>query len=101
MQSGITTVVEKRRFRRSGALLLAVMACAAQGCLQLGGRTTYVHESSQTEARLSGLEARVGALEQALATRSSAPIQLPPGEPIIGQAPPPHAMNSTLSVRRP
>lgn len=103
VQSGITTVHKTWRFRRSGGLLLAGLAlCTMPGCLQLGGRTTYVQQSAETEARLTGLETRVGALEQALATRSAAPIHLPPGEPIIGQAAPPQqAMKSTFNMRRP
>lgn len=33
------------------------------GCLNLGGKTTYVTEGGETSNRLSSLEARVGALE--------------------------------------
>ncbi len=38
------------------------------GCLNLGGKTTHVHETPETKSRLSALETRVGALEQAFST---------------------------------
>lgn len=60
------------------------MACAAGGCLTLGGKT-YVHESPETEARLVGLETRVQALEHALSTLSAPSQQYVPGEPMPGQ----------------
>ena len=40
------------------------------GCLSLGGRTTYVEETPETAARLSALETRVSALEQALSIQA-------------------------------
>jgi hypothetical protein len=71
-------------------LLSAVFACAAGGCLSLGGRTTYVHESANTDARLTALETRVGALEQAFTTRAATPPPLhQSGLPIVGQSNPP------------
>lgn len=81
------------RFRRAGGLLLAAgVVCSAGGCLSLGGRTTYVQASPETEARIRGLETRVGALEQAVTTRAAAPPLHESGMPIIGQAnsPPPY-----------
>lgn len=71
------------RFRLGpGLLLSAAVACAAGGCLTLGGRTTYVQPSAETEARIVGLETRVQALEHAVGTLSSSSPQYMPGEPI-------------------
>ena len=36
----------------------------ATGCLNLGGRTTYVQENPESARRLSDLETRVSQLEQ-------------------------------------
>lgn len=55
----------------------------------MGGRTTYVQTSPEIEARVKGLETRVGALEQALSTRGIPAIEPNSGERIISQAPPP------------
>jgi hypothetical protein len=41
-----------------------VIAPLLAGCLNLGGRTTYVQENADTLGRLGVLESRVGALEQ-------------------------------------
>jgi len=70
-------------------MLMGLLACVAGGCLSLGGRTTYVQASPETEARIKGLEARIGALEQALATGGIPPVEPNPGQRIISQAPPP------------
>ncbi|MBC7851856.1 MAG: hypothetical protein IAF94_00325 [Pirellulaceae bacterium] len=61
-----------RAFYRTCQSLLLVSAFLGMfsGCLNLGGRTTNVHNNPQTNARLSGLETRVNALEQALRTTS-------------------------------
>lgn len=45
----------------SGFVLLVVAISA--GCLNLGGRTTYLQENPETSGRISALETRVGALE--------------------------------------
>ena len=75
------------RFSRASALLLAAgVVCSAGGCLSLGGRTTYVQASPEVEARIRGLETRVGALEQAVTTRAATPPLHESGLPIIGQA---------------
>lgn len=72
-----------RRPRLEGGLLLcAAVACVAGGCLTLGGRTTYVQPSAETEARIAGLETRVQALEHAVGTLSSPSPQYVRGEPI-------------------
>lgn len=79
------------RLRPSGGLLLGgILACAAGGCLSLGGRTTtYMQTSPETEARITGLETRVSALEQAATTRGASSIEYESGERIIGQSNPP------------
>ncbi len=51
-------------------LLVSGFIVTSAGCLSLGGRTTNVHDNPQTNARLSALETRVNALEQALRTTS-------------------------------
>ncbi len=78
----------RRRYGRavSGFLLAGTCMCCASGCLSLGGRTTYVQTSPETEARIRGLETRVGALEQAFATRSVPSVQHGAGEAIIGRS---------------
>lgn len=53
-------------------LLLASAQLSATGCLNLGGRTTYVQEAPETTARLTALETRVTALEAAFSTTASA-----------------------------
>ena len=47
----------------------------APGCLNLGGRTTHVHDNPDTANRISALESRVSALEQVI-TRSAS-IEVP------------------------
>ncbi len=80
------------RLRRSGGILFSIVLLgAAGGCLSLGGRTTYVQASPETDARIRGLETRVSALEQAATTRAAPPLPLGRGEPIIGQANPPRS----------
>lgn len=80
-------VLTRWRFRRAGGLLLASgVACAAGGCLSLGGRTTYVQQSPENEARIKALETRVGALEQAFATRAAASPLNGSGIPMISRA---------------
>jgi len=53
--------------------LFSVLAgiISTAGCLNLGGRTTNVHDNPKTNGRLSALETRVGALEQAFQTTSA------------------------------
>ena len=53
-------------------MLLTVLLLATTGCLNLGGRTTYVQETPETKSRLTALETRVGALEQAYQTTATA-----------------------------
>jgi hypothetical protein len=48
------------------------------GCLSLGGKTTYVQESSETASRISALETRLGILEQAVLNGPSATVMPPP-----------------------
>jgi hypothetical protein len=77
----------RRSFRRAGGLLLAgAAACGAGGCFNLGGRTTYVQQSPETDARLRALETRVGALEQAFTTRAATPPLPQSALPLIGQS---------------
>jgi hypothetical protein len=79
-----------RRLRCLGGLLLAgAFACAAGGCLSLGGRTTtYMQTSPETEARIKGLETRVAALEQAATTRAAPSLQYESGAQILSQSGP-------------
>jgi hypothetical protein len=72
------------RPRLAGCALFALgVALSGSGCLSLGlgGRTTYVQESPETSARVSALETRVSALEQAFsltsATSGTMPAALP------------------------
>jgi hypothetical protein len=91
MHKGIEAVAEWR-LRPSGRLLFAgVLACAAGGCLSLAGRTTnYMQASPEMETRITGLETRVSALEQAATTRGASSIEYESGERIISQSNPPH-----------
>jgi hypothetical protein len=57
-----------------------VVAISLTGCLNLGGRTTYVQENSDTLGRLGVLESRVGALEQSF-IRTTASVVPPASEP--------------------
>jgi hypothetical protein len=41
------------------------VAVSQSGCLSLGGRTTYVQEKPETLGRITALETRMSALEQA------------------------------------
>jgi hypothetical protein len=69
-------LVIPRRFqswRSSGWLLAGLLVGVTGGCLSLGGRTTYVDTSPETQARIAELENRIAVLEQALAGRSTAP----------------------------
>jgi hypothetical protein len=50
---------------------IALLAFTA-GCLSLGGRTTHVHDSPESAARIAALEARVAELEASIG-RSSIP----------------------------
>lgn len=60
-----------RQFRVSAFVFIISLSIIAQaGCLNLGGRTTYVQEKPETAGRLTALETRVSALEQALSTTS-------------------------------
>ncbi len=52
----------------SSGLFASGLLLTLTGCLNLGGRTTYVHETPETQGRLKALETRVSALEQALQT---------------------------------
>ena len=45
------------------------------GCLNLGGRTTHVHDNPDTNNRLSTLESRVSALEQVI-TRQAGSVEI-------------------------
>jgi hypothetical protein len=54
------------RFRVLMLLLSAAALPMTVGCLSLGGKTTYVTESSADSERISALETRVGILEQAV-----------------------------------
>lgn len=53
--------------RCATVLSVAALALSLPGCLHLGlgGRTTVVHEKPETSGRISALETRVSALEQA------------------------------------
>ncbi len=59
----------------SAVLCAGGMLLSLTGCLNLGGRTTYVHETPETKSRLQALETRVGALEQAFQTTSGTVVQ--------------------------
>lgn len=69
-------------------LYCAASICGLPGCLTLGGRTTYMQASPEIEARVKGLETRVGALERAMSVQSTT---LPPysagAEEIISRSP--------------
>jgi hypothetical protein len=56
-------------------LSFLALAFPMSGCLSLGGKTTHVHDNPDTLQRISGLEQRVGILEQAL--------RLSPSESVI------------------
>lgn len=49
-------------------LVIGGLLLAQSGCLNLGGRTTVVQEKPETAGRITALETRVSALEQALST---------------------------------
>lgn len=73
-----------RRFHRLGGLFLTgLLVSVSTGCLSLGGKTTYVQTSPETEARIAGLETRIGALEQAVTTRAVASPQFQPGGQVL------------------
>ena len=65
-------------YRVATLLMTSALVACLPGCLNLGGRTTNVHDNPQTNGRLSALETRVSALEQAFQTTSvevPAPVQ--------------------------
>lgn len=68
-----------------GRMLAGAIVFAAGGCLSLGGKTTYMQTSPETEARIAGLETRVGALEQAQFTRSVPAVEYGSGETVFGR----------------
>lgn len=74
-----------RPSRGGGVLLAGILLVSAGGCLSLGGSTTYLEETPETKARISSLETRVGALEQAFSLRSTAPASY---ESVAPAAPP-------------
>jgi len=95
------TVLNRWRFRRAGGLLLAgAVVCGAGGCFSLGGRTTYVQQSPETDSRLRALETRVAALEQAFTTRAATPPLTESGMSIIGQANSPRPYKSADQTAR-
>ncbi len=85
--------------RASGLLLVGASLHAAGGCLSLGGKTTYVQGTPESEARICGLETRVNALEQALATRSAASMPYETGEAVIGEPVTPLPLNGPAKGR--
>jgi hypothetical protein len=64
-------------FRASLAIGGMALATSLTGCLSLGGRTTYVQEKPETLGRITALETRVSALEQAYVRDPSCEV-LPP-----------------------
>jgi hypothetical protein len=48
-------------------LLTAAVVLSSTGCLNLGGKTTHVHDNPETNTRLAAVENRVSILEQVLA----------------------------------
>jgi hypothetical protein len=59
----------------------AALAVSLPGCLNLGGRTTIVQEKPETLGRITALETRVGALEQAVVVGHGAEHLPTPAEP--------------------
>jgi hypothetical protein len=55
-------------------IVVAAVLAPLAGCLNLGGRTTYVQDNTQTLGRLAALESRMGALEQSLVRATAAGI---------------------------
>lgn len=68
------------RWRCGGIVVALSSLVTTTGCLNLGGKTTYVHEKPETAGRLTALETRVSALERALQIS-------PPGE-VVEPLPP-------------
>lgn len=58
------------------AAFLIVCSLGSTGCLSLGGRTTYVQESEETQNRISALEKRMARLE-GLMTPEPMPYAMP------------------------
>ncbi len=81
----------RRRHRLLSAMLLVTALSATVGCLNLGGKTTYVSENPETNERLTLLETRVGVLERAV-LGNPAPVGAPlpnPGSSLsVGAGPP-------------
>ena len=52
---------------RLGRMVVFVVSAVTlgAGCLNLGGRTTHVHDNPETNGRIAALEERVSSLEQA------------------------------------
>ena len=100
MRHGIAELAGWLLGRASGLLLFAGIVSSAGGCFTLGGRTTYVQASPETEARIRGLETRVGALEQAVTTRAATSPLHESGLPIIGQANSPPSYESADQTDR-
>ena len=69
MKHGRRSLRFNHQVLRIGVILLAMTT----GCLNLGGRTTYVQEKPETEGRLRALEIRVDAIESSITTRQSMP----------------------------
>ncbi len=67
------------RWRCGGIVVALTFLVTATGCLSLGGKTTYVHEKPETAGRLTALETRVSALEQA--------FQMPAPSEVIAPVP--------------
>jgi hypothetical protein len=58
------------------ALLASCVLPLVTGCLNLGGKTTHVHDNPETQSRIGKLETRVKALEQSI----NGPATASPGE---------------------
>ena len=56
---------------RTALTLAGAVLLSTAGCLNLGGRTTYVQEGAETTARLTSLEYRVSQLERSLSIPSA------------------------------
>lgn len=65
------------RWRCGGIVVALSLLFTTTGCLSLGGKTTYVHEKPETAGRLSALETRVSALEQAFQMPSHGEVVAP------------------------
>jgi hypothetical protein len=76
-----------RSWRFRGLLLFVGVFGITGGCLSLGGKTTFVGDSPETDAKIASLEARIAALEQALAggQPAASPPVLNQGEYLPGR----------------